>query len=338
MSGSENVKKVTIIGDGGWGTALAIVLSRKRCPVSLWGVFPEYIRQVARSRENKKFLPGHRIPESVEVTENLDRARDGAALVILAVPSKFLRAVLTDFQLTRDDDPLFVSAIKGIESGTLLRMSQVIAEHLGEGAKIAVISGPTIASEVASGMPATVVASSAVANHARLVQSVLMDDAFRVYTSDDLTGVELGGSLKNVIAIAAGTAESLGFGTNARAALLTRGLAEISRLGVAMGAQPGTFAGLSGMGDMITTCMSRASRNRWFGEMLGKGKKTEDIVRETEMVVEGVITTQSAYTLSRQFSVDMPITGEMYRVIYGNKPPRDAVRDLMTRSAKPEIY
>lgn len=330
--------KIAILGDGGWGTALAIELFRKGLGISLWGIFGDYVEKIAKSRENEKFLKGAKISEGIKVTPDIKEALAGAEIVILAVPSKYMRDVLKKLKGQGPEDALYVSAAKGIENDTLLRMSEIIRDVLGQDKKIAAVSGPSIAIEVANSLPTTLVAASQDFALAEELQNAITSDRLRVYASDDLTGVELGGALKNVIAIAAGISDSLGFGTNTKAAILTRGLAEITRLGVAMGARPETFAGLSGMGDLVTTCISPHSRNRWFGEMLGKGMKVKDIVKETEMVVEGITTTKSAYGLSRQYAVDMPITCEVYNVIYNEKSPREVVRDLMLRSAKPEQY
>lgn len=332
------MEKIAIVGDGGWGTALAIELFRKNFNVSLWGIFKDYVKSIAKSRENIKFLKGVKIPKGINVTAILDEALCEASIVILAVPSKYMRSILQQLREIKQENPIYISATKGIENDTLMRMSEVIQDVLGRGKKIVAVSGPSIAIEVARELPTTIVASSQKLDSAKEVQRALMSQRLRVYASDDLIGVELGGALKNIIAIAAGISDSLGFGTNTKSAILTRGLAEITRLGVAMGAKRETFAGLSGMGDLVTTCISPHSRNRWFGEMLGKGEKAKDIVRKTEMVVEGVTTTKSAYELSRKYGVDMPITCEIYSVIYNEKSPTDVVKDLMLRSPKPEQY
>jgi glycerol-3-phosphate dehydrogenase (NAD(P)+) len=331
------MRKIAIIGDGGWGTALSIALFRKGLNVSLWGFLKSYVEEVARSRENVKFLKGIKIPDGIDITPLLSKALDGANAVILAVPSKYFRDVLGQLKEIVEEDTIYISVTKGIEEKTLMRMSEVIKDALGKDKKIVAVSGPSIAIEVARGLPTTVVASSQDANLVKEVQSAIMSESLRVYTSDDLIGIELGGSLKNIIAIAAGISDGLRFGTNTKAAILTRGLAEISRLGVAMGAKRETFSGLSGMGDLVTTCIS-PYRNRWFGEMLGKGKKAKEILKETEMVVEGVTTSKSAYELSNRYNVDMPITHEVYSIIYNGKSPKDAVGELMLRSAKPEHY
>ncbi len=332
------MSKITVIGDGGWGTALAIELFKKGNSVSLWGVFNDYLEEMAQKRENVKFLKGIEIPKAIEITPLLNKALRGARIVVLAVPSKYLRSVLERVKEIEKGHPIYVSAAKGIESDTLMRMSEVVRDVLGKYERIVAISGPSIALEVARELPTTIVASSRNVALAKQIQNVLISKRLRVYTSDDLIGVELGGSLKNIIAIAAGIADSLGFGANTKAAILTRGLAEMTRLGIAMGAKLQTFAGLSGIGDLITTCISPYSRNRWFGEMLGRVKKVNDIVKETEMVVEGVTTTRSAYELSRKHKVVMPITQEIYSVIYKDKSPKDVVTDLMLRSPKPEHY
>ena len=332
------MRKISIIGGGGWGTALSVVLSQKGLEVSLWGVFKDYIESVARTRENVKFLKGVKIPQSVNITASLDDAVNSSDAVILAIPSKYFRGVLEQVRKTAEGDRIYISATKGIEDGTLMRMSEVVRDVLGKDKKVIAVSGPSIAIEVAKGLPTTLVAACENIDLAKKAQDVLMCDTLRVYTAADAIGVELGGSLKNVIAIAAGISDSLKFGTNTKAAILTRGLAEITRLGVAMGAKQETFAGLSGIGDLVTTCISLYSRNRWFGEMLGTGKKTKDILSETEMVVEGVTTVKSAHELSKKYSVDMPITLEVYEIIYNGKSPKDVVKDLMLRSAKPEVY
>ncbi len=329
------MKNICIIGDGGWGTTLAILLSRKGFNVTLWGAFPDYIEILKTGRENIKFLPGAKVPEAIKLTHLLSEALGGKELVVLAVPSQFMRGVLTMLKMEDSSGKIFVSVTKGIENKTLKTMSGVITDVLGEN-KLAILSGPTIALEVANGAPTTAVAASGDLELAKEVQDIFMTERFRIYTSSDVIGVELGGSLKNIIAIAAGALDALTFGTNAKAALLTRGLVEIVRLGMAMGARKETFYGLSGLGDLTTTCISQYSRNRWLGEEIGKGKKLKDVLKETDMVVEGVATSKSAYDLSRKYNVEMPITTEIYKVLYENKDPKKAVHDLMTRTPKTE--
>ncbi len=331
----SKIQNICVIGDGGWGTTLGILLSKKGYNVTIWGAFPDYIETLKRKRENVKFLPGIKIPDDVHFTASMDEALKGKELVILAIPSQFMRGVLAKIKTHDISGKIFVSVTKGIENSTLKRISEIITEILGL-VPLVVLSGPTIAHEVAGGVPTTIVASSNDPALARDVQDIFMTDRFRVYTNSDTLGVEIGGSLKNIIAIAAGASDALGFGTNAKAALLTRGLAEIVRLGVAMGAKKETFYGLSGLGDLTTTCVSSYSRNRWLGEEIGKGKKLKDVLKETEMIVEGVATSKSAYELSKKYGVEMPITSEIYKVLYENKDPEKAVHDLMTRAPKGE--
>lgn len=328
--------KISIIGDGGWGTTLAILLAKRGAKVSLWGVFPEYIKFLNKKRENIKFLPGIKIPRNVQITDDLEIAFNKASLVVLAVPSQYLRQTIRKFKKYNILKFNFLSVIKGIEYKTTLRMSEVIQEELGN-VKIAVLSGPNIAPEVVRGIPSACVCASSLKSLMNFVQNEFMTEKFRVYTNNDLIGVELGGALKNIIAIACGISDGLGFGSNTKAALLTRGLAEITRLGVAMGAKSKTFSGLSGMGDLVTTCLSTKSRNRSLGEELGKGKRLAYVLKRTEMVIEGVATTKSAVKLALRYGVDMPITQEVYRVLYKNKSPLQAVKDLMQRAKKKEM-
>lgn len=329
------IKNISVIGDGGWGTTLAILLSQKGYKVTLWGAFPDYIDILKLKRVNTKFLPGIRIPAEMDITSSLDDAMNKKDLIVLAVPSQYMRGVLTRVSAYKISGEIFVSVTKGIENKTLKRMSEVVYEILGK-VRLTVLSGPTIAHEVALKVPTTIVSSSLDMESAKAVQGVFMADFFRVYTSTDIIGTELGGSLKNIIAIAAGISDGLGFGTNAKAALLTRGLVEMVRLGVAMGAKKETFYGLSGLGDLATTCISSYSRNRHFGEEIGRGRALKETLKETEMVVEGVATTESALELSKKYKVEMPITEEIYKVLYEKKDPKKAVSDLMTRPPKVE--
>jgi len=331
----KKMNKIAVIGDGGWGTTLAVLLSGKGFDLSLWGAFPEYIDIVKEKRENIKFLPGIKIPKSIKITSSLEDALREKELVILAVPSQFMRSVLELLKMQDLSGKAFVSVAKGVENATLKRMSEVVFEVLGE-CRLAVLSGPTIALEVANGSPTTIVSASLDMEFAKEIQDIFMTDRFRVYACTDVIGVELGGSLKNIIAIAAGALDAMGYGTNAKAALLTRGLVEIVRLGVAMGSRKETFYGLSGLGDLMTTCVSQYSRNRWLGEEIGKGKKLADVLKQTDMVVEGVATAKSVHDISIKYKVDMPITAEIYKVLYENKDPKKAVHDLMTRAPKIE--
>jgi len=331
------MRKISIIGDGGWGTTLAILLSGKGHNVTLWGAFAEYVETVKAKRVNTKFLPEVKIPHEVNITSSLNEAIDDKEIIVLAVPSQYMRGVLTRLTPYKLFGKIFVSVTKGIENKTLKRMSEIAHELLGN-IEICVLSGPTIAREVVHGSPTTLVASSGNLALAKEIQEVFITDRFRVYTNSDIVGVELGGALKNIIAIAAGICDSLGFGTNAKAALLTRGLVEMARLGVALGAKKDTFYGLSGLGDLTTTCISKYSRNHHFGEEIGKGKSLKDALKETEMVVEGVATTESAYELAKKHRVEMPIISEIYKVLYENKDPKKGVHDLMTRSPREEGF
>ncbi|MDD5731163.1 MAG: NAD(P)-dependent glycerol-3-phosphate dehydrogenase [Candidatus Omnitrophica bacterium] len=326
---------IAILGDGGWGTTLAVLLSRKGYPVTLWGAFDDYSRAMARSRTNSKFLPGVRIPPEVEITSDLKTALGGKELIVLAIPSQYTRQVLRKIKGYFDSSAIFLSVTKGIEIGSLKRISEVVHEELGP-VKLAVLSGPTIAREVARGIPTAAVIASRNTRIRKFLQNVFNTEKFRIYTNADIIGVELGGSLKNVIAIACGVSDGLGFGSNTKAAILARGLAEISRLGKSMGAELGTFSGISGLGDLVTTCISKESRNRFVGEQIGKGKTLKDIHKHMQMVAEGVPTAKSAYALSKKYKVDMPITKEVYGLLYKNKSPLQAVRDLMTRKSKEE--
>jgi glycerol-3-phosphate dehydrogenase (NAD(P)+) len=327
---------IAVLGDGGWGTTLAILLSRKGFRVTLWGAFADYVQYLNKKRINTKFLPSIKIPKEVEITHDLKHAVRGKDLIILAVPSQYLRQTLKKIRRFNPyNEGLYLSVTKGIEIGTLKRMSEVVHDVLGR-VRLAVLSGPTIAHEVAYGVPTTAVIASHDEKIRRFLQSVFMTERFRIYTNSDVIGVELGGSLKNIIAIACGASDGLGFGTNTKAALLSRGLVEISRLGQAMGAEKNTFAGISGLGDLVTTCISPYSRNRFVGEQIGKGKSLKQIKKSMQMVAEGVPTTKSAYTLSLKHKVPMPIIKEVYLVLYKNKSPLKAVRDLMTRERREE--
>ena len=328
--------RVCILGDGGWGTALALLLYKKGFPVSLWGAFPEYISYLNRKKENTKFLPGAKIPAGIEITHDLKKALEGKKLIILAIPSQHLRNILKRLKrINYSRQATYLSVIKGIEIKTLKRMSEVIRDELGN-IKLAVLSGPTIAQEVVHGIPTTAVIAAEQKNLRKYLQKIFMTDKFRVYSNKDVVGVELGGSLKNIIAIACGISDGLGFGANTKAALLARGLVEISRLGKAMGANLHTFSGISGLGDLVTTCISPYSRNRYVGEQIGKGKTLKYIQSHLQMVAEGVPTTKSAYKLSLRYKIQMPITKEIFAVLYKNKSPQKAVRDLMTRKSKEE--
>jgi glycerol-3-phosphate dehydrogenase (NAD(P)+) len=331
-----NNLKISVLGDGGWGTTLAILLHQKGFSVSLWGAFPEYVKFLDKKRINSKFLPGVKIPRGIKIIDRLEEAVLGKNLIVFAIPSEYIRAVLKKIKkLEFDRNCTYVSVCKGIEIGSLKRISEIIHEELGN-VRLGVLSGPTIVREVVAGKPATAIVASRNIELAKRLQDVFMTEKFRIYTSPDVIGVELGGALKNVIAIACGISDGLGLGSNAKAAILSRGLAEISRLGHKMGAEVKTFSGLSGLGDLFTTCSSPYSRNRSVGEQIGKGKSLARIRKHMQMVAEGVPTAKSAYMLSRKLSVEMPITEQVYSVLYKNKSPLLAGKELMSRKKKEE--
>jgi len=327
--------RIAILGDGGWGTTLAVLLSGKGYFVTLWGAFDNYTKAMAKSRKNPKFLPGVRIPSQVEITSDLKMALNAKGLIVLAIPSQYTRQVLKKIKGNFDNSAIFLSVTKGIETGSLKRISEIVHEELGQ-VELAVLSGPTIAREVARGIPTAAVVASHNIKIRKSLQNIFNTEKFRVYTNADIIGVELGGSLKNVIAIACGVSDGLGFGTNTKAAILARGLAEISRLGKAMGAKLETFSGISGLGDLVTTCVSKESRNRFVGEEIGRGKTLKEIHKHMQMIAEGVPTARSAYALSKKYKVEMPITKEVYGLLYKNKSPLQAVRDLMSRRSREE--
>ncbi|MFA6358463.1 MAG: NAD(P)H-dependent glycerol-3-phosphate dehydrogenase [Candidatus Omnitrophota bacterium] len=330
-----NKMNVAVIGDGGWGTTLAILLSSKGYPVTLWGAFNDYAIKMDKLRFNPKFLPGIKIPKEIKITSDIKIAISQKEIIVLAVPSQYTRQILKKIKNNFSKKTVFLSVTKGIEISSSSRISEIIYEELGS-VKLAVLSGPTIASEVARGIPTTAVVASVDKKIRKTIQEVFSTQNFRVYTNSDVIGVELGGSLKNVIAIACGVSDGLGFGTNTKAAILTRGLAEISRLGKAMGANLETFSGISGLGDLVTTCISKQSRNRMVGELIGRGKNLKEIYQHMQMVAEGVPTAKSSYALSKKYKVDMPIIKEVYHLLYKDKSPRQAVKDLMTRKSKAE--
>ncbi len=327
---------VTVIGTGGWGTALAVLLHGNGNKVTLWGRLKEEVDPILAAGENKAFLPGVKIPHEIAITLDAKSALRGAELIVLAVPSHGMRPICKQLSEFIPQGAALVHVAKGIENETGARMSEVIAEVLGTD-RVVVLSGPSHAEEVGRGIPTAVVVASKYDELAQIAQRAFMNERFRIYTHHDVVGVELGGALKNVIAIAAGTCEGIGFGDNTKAALCTRGLAEMARLGVELGARRETFFGLSGVGDLIVTAFSKHSRNRGFGERLGKGETPDQIAGSTPMVAEGVRTAKSAWQLAQRHKVDVPITREVYAIIYEGKPPKQAVRDLMTREAKPEF-
>lgn len=327
--------KIAVIGSGGWGTAIAILLSKKGNDVYLWSWMQTETDRLAHDRENKEFLPGVKFPETIHCTHDMCECVNGAELIITAAPSPATRTTAKQLSPYVKAGQKIVNISKGLEQGTLLRLSQVYKEEIPQ-ADISVMSGPSHAEEVSRGLPTTNVAASGDIETAKFIQDVFMDDMFRVYTSTDITGVELGGALKNVIALCAGISDGLGYGDNTKAALMTRGLAEIARLGTAMGAKQETFMGLSGVGDLIVTCTSMHSRNRRAGILLGQGKTLQETLDEVHMVVEGVNTATAAYELAKKYDVEMPIVEEAYNILYNGRNARDAVLLLMTREKREE--
>jgi glycerol-3-phosphate dehydrogenase (NAD(P)+) len=325
-----------ILGDGAWGTAIALLLAQNpQHRVTLWSAREESGRLLRQHRENVRLLPGIRIPESITLTTDVAAAVQGADLWVAAVPTIYLRTTLENIRGQIQPGPPIVSLAKGLENSTFRRPSEILTEVLGV-EPVLVLSGPSHAEEVSRGQPTSVVVAGRDMQLIRWVQQCFSTDRFRVYTNLDPIGVELGGALKNVIGIAAGISVGLGFGDNTRAALMTRGLVEMTRFGVANGAEPQTFMGLAGMGDLITTCVSRHGRNRHVGEQLGQGKKLPDVLGGMAMVAEGVYTTRSVRERARNMGIEMPITSEVYNVLYEDKDPLAAVNDLMLRRPKGE--
>jgi len=326
--------KAAVIGDGGWGTALAMVLERNGHDVTVWGPFPDDLDQIRTTGENQTYLPGVPVPAGIQWTTDHAEAVKDAGLVVLVVPSRFYKPVVESFKPFIHEDVLMVSATKGLDEETHERMSEVAEKIMGR--PVAVLSGPSHAEEVARGIPCAVAIAADDHAVAEQIQQCFVNDTFRVYTLDDVVGVELGGALKNVIAVAAGISDGMGYGDNSKAALMTRGIAEITRLGVALGAKPETFSGLSGIGDLMVTCMSRHSRNRGVGERLGKGETLVDIMAGMKMVAEGVWNCRAAKELAEQHGIPVPITEQVNAVVHEGKDPRQAVMDLMSRAPKPE--
>jgi glycerol-3-phosphate dehydrogenase (NAD(P)+) len=322
--------KCFVIGNGGWGTALGMILDGNGHDVTIWGPFEDEIEAIGNAGENKIYLPGVEIPPAIRWTSDPVDAK-AAELVVLVVPSRFMRTTLETFKPYLRADALIVSATKGLDEKTHCRMSETALDVLNR--NIAVLSGPSHAEEVARGVPTAVTVAG---RDAEQIQQVFLGTTFRVYTSDDVIGVELGGALKNIIAVAAGILDGIGLGDNSKAALMTRGLAEITRLGVALGAKPETFSGLSGIGDLIVTCSSRHSRNRSVGERLGKGESLKAIMGGMKQVAEGIWNAKVARDLAREHGISMPITEEVCAIVENGKDPRQALKDLMSRDPKAE--
>jgi glycerol-3-phosphate dehydrogenase (NAD(P)+) len=332
----KSPQNISILGDGGWGTALALLLCENGHHVTAWGPFPNDINAIIQKRENSLYLPGIPLPEDIVWTADRAAATAQADVVVLATPTKFFRSVAESFASLIPPSCMIVSVAKGLDSRTHQRMTQVAEEVLGR-SPVAALSGPSLAPEVARGIPTAVVVASRSEEHSRELQTLFASSRFRVYTSDDRVGVELGGALKNIIALAAGISDGLGYGDNTRAALMTRGLAEITRLGVKLGAKPATFAGLSGAGDLIVTCASKISRNHSVGERIGRGETLKQILSGMKQVAEGVWNCQVALDLARRVHVEVPIIEQVCAVVHEGRNPKEALVSLMTREAKPEM-
>lgn len=336
------MSQVAVIGAGAWGTALAIALGRKdEHRIRLWANEPDVVESISARHVNERFLPGFEVPRSVESSHDLKAALDGAEIVVSVMPSQYCRALFERMAPVLSPQTLLVSCTKGLENGTLLRMSEVIADVMRQQRvtpRVGALSGPSFAKEVARGDPTAVTIASADSELARAVQHAFNSSRFRVYTNDDVIGVELGGALKNIIAIAAGVCDGLGLGHNSVAALITRGLAEIARLVVACGGRLDTMAGLAGLGDLVLTCTGDLSRNRSVGVELGKGRKLPDIIAGMHgAVAEGVFTTKAAVGLARKKNVEMPITEQMFAILEQGRAPQQAIEELMTRATRAEI-
>ncbi|OGW32694.1 MAG: glycerol-3-phosphate dehydrogenase [Nitrospirae bacterium GWC2_56_14] len=330
--------KIAVIGAGAWGTALAMLLADKGHDVTLWMYEKDLAEETSKTRENRVYLPGFALPASLKITSSLESAVSGTPVILSVVPSHTVRAVTKQYAPFLAKDAIIISASKGIEIETLMPLSEVFKDTLPAAfhENLCFLSGPSFAKEVAQMMPTAVALAAYDPSIAKTVQAIFSSPYFRVYTNDDVIGVEVAGSLKNVVAIAAGVLEGMGYGYNTMAALLTRGLAEMARLGMAMGGNLQTFSGLAGMGDLVLTCTGGLSRNRTLGTRLGKGEKLDDILKNAKTVAEGVKTAKAARALANKFEVDMPIVEEVYQLLYEGKDPKAAVKDLMSRELKGE--
>ena len=328
------MNNIAVIGAGSWGTTLACLLADNGHDVTLWVYEKDLADRIQSSRENDVFLPGYKVPDNLNISNDLEGVLKKANYILSVVPSQHTRAVFKNLVNVIREDAVIISASKGIENDTLLTVSEIFTELTGK--KVAVISGPSFAKEVIEKKPTAVTIASEDKEIGSSLQKLFSNDYFRVYTNTDVMGAELGGALKNVMAIASGISDGLGLGSSSRAALITRGLAEMTRLGVFMGAEEKTFGGLSGLGDLVLTCTGTLSRNYTVGHKLGKGEKIKEIVSSMKMVAEGVATSESAYELAKKHNVEMPIVQQIYKVINEDKDPIDAVRELMTRTLKSE--
>jgi len=340
-SKTKMIEKIAVIGAGSWGTALAMVLASKGYEVPLWDYDRDHVEAIKAERQNSRYLPGLQLAENIRPTPDITDAVQNCRVICMVVPSHGFRAVYEEVILHLKDNACVVSAVKGIENDSLMTMTQVMEDvrsRLAPEKEIteAVLSGPSFAKEVAEGIPTAVTISCANLDIARMLQQLFVTQNFRVYASRDVIGLEISGALKNIVAVAAGICDGLGYGLNTRAALITRGLAEISRLGVAMQADSATFSGLSGLGDLVLTCTGNLSRNRTVGLKLGKGEKLDDIINEMKMVAEGVKTTRSGYELAKRLGIEMPILEQVYAILYEGKDCSTAVQDLLKRELKVE--
>ena len=327
--------KIGMIGAGSWGTALALLCDKNGHEVTIWSIMKDDVEMLRTKRQHETKLPGVILPEKIEITNDLKKAMTDKDVLVLAVPSAFTRSTARSMKAFLKPGQLIVNVAKGIEEHTMLTLSEIIEEELPE-AEVAVMSGPSHAEEVGIGLPTNIVVSAQKKAVAEYLQEIFMSPVFRVYTNPDILGVELGGSLKNVIALAAGAADGLGYGDNTKAALITRGIAEITRLGVAMGAKVETFNGLTGIGDLIVTCASRHSRNRKAGYLIGQGYTMDEAMKEVKMVVEGVYSAKAAMELAVKYEVEMPIVEQVNKVLFENKSAKEAVAELMLRDKKVE--
>lgn len=331
----EKMAKVSVLGAGSWGTALSLLLCKNGHEVTLWSALEDEVRMLCEKREHESKLPGVRLPEDMKITADLEDSLQDPDVAVLAVPSPFTRSTAHRMAPFVKKGQIIVNVAKGVEEHTLMTLSEIISEEIPQ-ADVCVLSGPSHAEEVGKGLPTTCVVSAEKRETAEYLQGIFMSPVFRVYTTPDILGVELGGALKNVIALAAGTADGLGYGDNTKAALITRGIAEISRLGTKMGARAETFYGLSGIGDLIVTCASVHSRNRKAGYLMGKGYTMQEAMDEVKMVVEGVYSAKAAIALAKKYDIDMPIIEQVNSVLFEDQPAKDAVMELMLRDKKAE--
>ncbi|MDD7547479.1 MAG: NAD(P)H-dependent glycerol-3-phosphate dehydrogenase [Lachnospiraceae bacterium] len=329
------MERISVIGAGSWGIALANLLAGNGHDVTVWSIMKDEIDMLDKNHEHLDKLPGVKLNDSIKYTTDLEKACKEKDILVLAVPSVYTRSTAHSMAPFITDGQIIVNVAKGVEENTLLTLSEIITEEIPN-ANVCVLSGPSHAEEVGRGLPTTVVVGSKDQKTAEYLQDTFMNDFFRVYTSSDILGIELGGALKNVVALAAGIADGLGYGDNAKAALITRGISEIARLGIAMGGQFETFCGLTGIGDLIVTCASMHSRNRRAGILIGQGKSAKEAMDEVKMVVEGVYSAKAAMGLSRKYNVDLPIIAEVNKILFENKPPKDVGRCLMNREKKDE--